>query len=356
MRRDADLIERLQQFGLSETEASVYLAVVHRGEATPSTVASDTGVSASYVYQLADRLADAGFVSVDDHHSPTRIRAHPPAESLRGRLETMRGTMSEVVERYERPPEDHDSLEVVRSRPTLRKRIRALVERAESELFLAVPVELLSDLAGPLRDAVERDVLVLLAAAGDLAEIDRDASSLATAVRSWVRGMTVYVYTDQTRGVISPSSLLGWEHGEAEAIGFANRSVAVAVEAAFLGTVWPASEEVSLRGPSPLPTTYGGFRRAVYDATRRLQEGESVSVEARVKSADGRSRGRRSVEDVRGRLVETRQSLVDPRSAEFGMENTLVVETDDGRVTVGGTGGFLEDYEAVSVTLARGEH
>lgn len=352
MRWDAELVERLQQFGLSETEASVYLAVVHRGEATPSTVASDTGVSVSYVYQLADRLADAGFVSVDDHHSPTRIRANPPAESLRDRLETMRETMSEVTERYERPPEDHDSLEVVRSRPTLRKRIRSLVERAESELFLAVPAELLSELAEPLRDAVERDVFVLLAAAGDLGEFESDASSLATAVRSWVPGTTVYVCVDQVRGVIAPSALLGWQHGDAEAIGFANRSVAVAVEAAFLGTVWPASEEVSLRDPSPLPATYRGFRRVVYDATRRLRDGDAVAVEARVRSAEGR--GRRPVETVRGRLVETRQSLVDPRNVEFGMENTVVVETDDGRVTIGGTGGFLEDYEAVSVTLSRG--
>ncbi|MDS0300712.1 TrmB family transcriptional regulator [Halogeometricum sp. S1BR25-6] len=355
MTRDADLVGRLQQFGLSETEASVYLAVVRRGEATPSVVASDTGVSASYVYQLADRLADAGFVSVDDHRSPTRVRAHPPAESLRDRLETMQQTMSEVTERYERPPEDHDALEIVQSRQTLRKRIRAHAERAESELFLAVPVELLSDLAGPLSDAVERGVFVLLAAAGDLEAVDEDVSSLATAVRSWVRGTTVYVCADQTRGVISPSSLLGWEHGDAEAIGFVNRSVAVAVEAAFLGTVWPASEEAALREPSSLPTTYRGFRRAVYDATLRLRNGDDVAVEARVRPAGGGGRGRRSVADVRGRLVETRQSLVDPRNVEFGMENTLVVETDDGRVTVGGTGGFLEDYEAVSVTLARGE-
>lgn len=93
----------------------------------------------------------------------------------------------------------------------------------------------------------------------------------------------------------------------------------------------------------------------VTDASWRMSREEDPTSISN-SPADGRSRGRRSVEDVRGRLVETRQSLVDPRSAEFGMENTLVVETDDGRVTVGGTGGFLEDYEAVSVTLARGEH
>lgn len=351
MERDGTLVDRLQTFGLSETEANIYLSVVERGEATPSTIGSAADVSASYVYQVADRLASEGLVTVDDHRSPTRIRARPPSEALEERLATLNQTVSAVERRYERPTDDHDSLEVVKSRATLTKRIESVIESADGELFLTLPVDLVGDLGGALRDAVDRGVFFLLVVAGDADELPAGRSDLATMVRAADPGMSVFAAADQQRGIISPSSLLDWKHGDSEAISFVNNSVAVAVESAFLGTTWPASAIVSRRPPADLPETYDSFRRVVYDATSHHRNGRSVEVDARVTPIDSTGDPR----TITGRLVETRQNLVDPMDAEFGMENTLVVETDDGTVSVGGEGAFLEDYAASEVTLRSGE-
>ncbi len=348
MGQDTTLVDRLQQFGFTETEASVYLAVVERGEATPSTIASAAGVSSSYVYQLCTQLEQHGVVSVEDHHSPTRVRAAPPSEALQARLETMSETMEEVADRYERPSKDFEALEVVRSRATLHKRFRQAIESATEEVFATVPAEMVPEIADALEDAVERDVFVLLAIAGSTDAFQNETlSNVATVVRSWVRGMTVCLTSDRSRGIISPAEMLDWKHGDAEAIHFENRTVSLSVESAFLGSMWPASEELLLRRPTPLPESYDSFRRAVYDATLHHRTGRNVAVTFRARPVNTTE----TPTERTGTLAGTRQGLVEERDVEFGMENSILVETDAGEVSVGDIGAFLEDYKAEHVSL-----
>ena len=352
MSGDGGLVERLQRFGLSETEASVYLAVVERGRAEPSTIASDADVSASYVYQICDRLDRQGLVSVDDHRSPTVVRAHPPSDVLRRRVRELDDAVSEVEDRYRRPANDMDSLEVVRSRSTIYKRLRGRIKSADAEVFLTLSAEAVPEVADALRDTVDRGALVLLAVGGSLDEaFPDDPEGVATVVRSWVREMPAYLCVDQERGVIAPSSVLDWQHGDSQAIGFRNRSVAVAVEGSFLGTVWPASTEVLVRRPSPLPREYDSLHLAVYDATLHLYAGRPVRVRAEVRPVGTAD----ELRTVTGTLADTRQSLVDPTTGGFAMENGLYVDADDGdRFSLGERGAFLEDYEAVRVSLSPG--
>ena len=348
MPSDSELVERLQRFGFSETEADVYLAVLERGQATPSTVASAADVSTSYVYEIADALEQQGVVSVDSHQSPTTIRARPPDAVLGDRVETMRDTVSAVTERYEQPAEAFDSLSVVRSRQTLYDRFRQFIDNAKSELFITVPADVLPEIEDELADAVDRGVLVLLAVAGSTDDLPASTlERVATMVKSWARGMTVYLTIDQSTGIISPSSLLEWKHGDAEAISFHNQSVAVAVESAFLGTIWSASEELVLRRPSPLPRTYQGFRACVYDAAIHTRRGRPIRAELSARPTGTRDR----LSSLTGEVVDVTQNFVEPTGAEFGMQSSLTLDTGDETVTVGGVGAFLEDYAATGVTL-----
>lgn len=343
------LVDRLQRFGFSEKEARVYLAVVERGRAKLSTVASDAGVSKSYVYQICDQLDQRDLVTVDDHQSPAIVRAHPPSSAFERRVREIEDTVSEIERRYEQPADDMESLEVVRSRPTLNKRLRDLIETAESEILLQLPVQFLPEVSGVLRDAVDRGVLVLLAVSGGTDEVLTGAyEDIATAVRTWNKGTTVYLSADRERGIISPSSVLEWEHGNAEAICFDNDAIAVAVEGAFSGTVWPAAQEILLRQPT-LPREYGAgeIRHAAYDSTLSLQAGRSVHarIEARPIGEE------QEPHTISGRVVEARQMVVEPLTGNFALENALSLETDDGRISVGGKGAFVEDYVASSISL-----
>lgn len=349
MTDDSHLVEGLQRLGFSEKAASVYLAAVDLGRAKPATIAADADVSTSYVYQVCSDLEEDDLVTVDDHKSPTVVRATPPTEALQARVRQLTETVEELDRRYERPADDFETLEIVQSRPTLYRRIRRFVETADSEVFLAVPESALDELADVLRNAVDRGVLVLLAVSGtDRTALDGRYGDAATVVRSFAKGDTIYVCADQARGVIAPAAVLGWEHGDDNAIAFRNFSVAVAVESAFLGNVWPASNTVAVRRPTPLPTEYGQrFRHAVYDAELHRRAGRSVEATLAVRPTETTDPS----SDVTGTVVDVRQSFVDPSNTDFGMENALYVDTGDRTVSVGAVGAFLEDYEATNVGL-----
>ncbi|MFC7076067.1 TrmB family transcriptional regulator [Haloarcula halophila] len=348
MPSDTELVERLQQFGFSETEASVYLAVVERGQATPSTIATAADVSTSYVYDIADTLEQHGVVRVDRHQSPTTIRARPPDAVLGDRVETMRETISAVDRRFEQPSEEFDALSVVQSRQTLYDRFRQFIDNGESEIFITVPAGVLPEIADELAAAVDRGALVLLAVAGSTADLPASMlERVATVVASWERGMTVYLTVDQSTGIISPSALLDWKHGDAEAISFHNQSVAVAVESAFLGTIWSASAELAVRRPSSLPRTYRGFRASIYDTAVYIRKG--TPIRARVSARPTGTND--AFSSLTGDVVDVRQNFIEPTDAEFSMEGSLTLDTGEETVTVGGVGAFLEDYEAAEVTL-----
>lgn len=363
MNTDTGLIEQLERFGLTESEAAVYLALVDRGRAKPSELASETDISTSYVYQIAEGLEQEGLAVVDDHQTPTTIRANPPDESLSSLMDEMENTLSAVQRRFSQPTNDAGSLETIQSRQTALKRLRSHIENTESELFLSLPYETTVDVADTLRDAVDRGVFVLLAVAADDDEISgADLDGVATAIRQWVRGMNVYLVSDMNQGLVAPSAVFGWAHGGSEAVSFNHFAIAVAVEAAFLGAIWRASEEVMLQSPSDEPRTHQSMRPAVYDATVRLRAGRTVRAEVTARptlSEDilvGSQEVSPSWDDrpertLTGTVVETRQNLVDPLTSDFALENGIVLETDEGRITVGGQGAFLEDYVAEEITL-----
>lgn len=52
-------------------------------------------------------------------------------------------------------------------------------------------------------------------------------------------------------------------------------------------------------------------------------------------------------------MTDVRRGLVSPTNNEFPVENTLLIGTEDGPVTVGGKGALAEDIEAEEVTLRR---
>ena len=347
---DVTVRDRLQQYGLSETAADTYLAVVEQGPATARTVAETAGVSKSYVYDICDSLAADGFVTVDDHRTPTVIRAMPPSEAF-GALKRDLDTLEAAVQtRYEDTPADDNSFEVVKSRPTIVKRLEQHIDAADCEVVLQVPARRLPDIHEPLRRARERGILVLLALSGyDAATMELDLKGVANAVRIGLDGAPSLLATDQQRGFVSPSTMLSWDHDETNAITFTQEAVAAVLVGSYLGNYWPIGEEVLVSRPPSLPVRYDMFRPVVFATTLALRAGKSVVADlyARPTGSDD------DFEVISGEVVDIRQNLVEPHNSDFGFENSLVVDTDVGRISVGGYGAFLEDYEVKHTTLRR---
>ncbi|GAA0231576.1 TrmB family transcriptional regulator [Haladaptatus pallidirubidus] len=346
---DRTLSDLLRQFGLSEKEVDTYLAILEQGEAKASTIADDAGVSKRYVYSTSEKLAERGFVDVNDHVVPTMIRANPPEQvigTLSDRIETMRPALDE---RFSATTSDPDQFEVIKSRVTVIKRIENCLAEANEEITLSIPYEHLPEVANELGAAVERGVLVLLVVSGvNPDDIDEsEFEGIASAARAWREPMPTTLTVDQRFGLVAPTEMIVRSNSDKQSITFAQEQLVPVLVGSFLGNYWPMANEVYAIAPAELPRTFHDFRHAVLHAT--LHRRGNYPVRARVHARQvGGENGPVTIE---GTIAAVRQGLVEPASNAFPVETALVLETEDGEVSIGGSGSFIEDFEAEDVTL-----
>lgn len=341
---DSTLSDQLMRLGLSEKEVDTYLAILERGEETASEISDATGVSKRYVYSISESLEDRGFVNVDDHVVPTKIRARPPnevIEILTDELSTMEPGLSERYSKTERDPQQFD---VVKSRTTVIKRIASFIAEADSEITLSISYEHLPEVADELRDAVDRGVFTMLLV-NDVPANDLDIEEfedIATIVRAWDHATPLILTVDQQYGVIAPVKMVARSNTNQQAIAFVQPQIVPVLTGSFLGNYWPMAAEVYVADPRPLPATYRCFRHAVLDATLYQRTDRPVGVSASVTSPHARE----DRNEIDGTVIDTHQGLVEPATNSFPVENSLVVKIDNRRVTIGGLGALLEDFEA----------
>ncbi|WP_123537799.1 TrmB family transcriptional regulator [Halosimplex salinum] len=340
---DEALREQLRVFGLSDNEINTYFTLLELGEATTSTVADDTGVTQRSVYNIVERLEARALVRVNDHVSPTTIRALPPSEAMADISDRIDAMTPALEERFTETEPRTSEIEMAKSR---RKALRQLTEdvaAAESEVLVSVPADVFPEIESELRAALDRGVFVLLLVA-EVEDADAAAERYAgagTVVRCWGDEMAFAYAVDDERAMIGSADVFDGAYFEEGVVWVSEWGLTGAVIATFLGAYWPFAWEVDVAERPDLPVTCSWFRRATFAATRHLRAGADLRVEVETESG----------ERLAGRVVEARQALVDPATNEFTLENSLVLETDEGRVSVGAPGGFLEEFRGSSVTL-----
>ncbi|WP_276270736.1 TrmB family transcriptional regulator [Haloarcula litorea] len=345
---DTTLADRLGQLGLSEKEVDTYLSILRNGEAKASEIADDTGVSKRYVYSISASLEERGFVEVNDHLVPTTIRARPPSEVIESLTNQLTEMETALDDRYADTERTVQQFDVIKSRVTVVKRIREYIGDAEEEVMLSVPQQYLSELTDELAAAVDRGVMVLLIVSST-GDVDRETiAGCASVVRAHEPEMPIILTIDGTFGVVVPAEMIVRSNSEQRAIAFGQPQVVPIISGSFLGNYWPMAEQCYVNEPQSLPRTFGNFRAAVFQATLRLRNDDAVAIDAPVQSVradDQRDR-------IEGTVVDTRQGLIEPKTNSYPIEHTMVVDTGDEVVSIGGAGSFLEDYETTEVTLS----
>lgn len=349
---ESTLVDLLSRFGFSDKETDTYLTLLAHGEATASQIADAAGVSKRYVYSVGETLEQRGFAEVNDHVVPTVIRAKPPEEVIEHLQSDVEAMRPGLEERYAEVEPTAEQFEVIKSRVTVLKRIRTLIDEAETELVLSLPIDHLPDVRGELEDAVDRGVLVLLIAVGvdepeALSDQLPELEGIASVTRTWSEPMPTMLAVDSRIGVLAPMEMLVRSNSDRQAIVFTQKQLGPVIVGSFLGNYWPVAEEVAVTAPTPLPRTFVDFRHAVLQATRHLRTGTDLRA-----SVEGRTTAGDEPISIEGRVVDVTQGLVAPANNEFPVEHSLALETDDEKVvTVGGPGAFVEEIEASEVTL-----
>ncbi|MFC4543485.1 TrmB family transcriptional regulator [Halosolutus amylolyticus] len=346
---DDDLAELLERFGLSEKEIDTYLAILEHGESKASTISDAADVSKRYVYSISEELEKRGFVEVDDHAVPTVIRPVDPDEVVDRLTNSVERIEPGIRSRFTSTERTGEQFEVIKSRQTVLKRIESLLANAENEVTLSLPADVLPQVRSTLEETVDRGVLVLLllGATGDEVQDIASLAGTASTVRTWDALVPTMLTVDRQHGLLAPSQMLTSSRSDTRAIALSQEQLVPVLAGSFLANYWPTAEERYVTAPAELPRTYEEFRNAVFQIA--LHRAAETRIEATV-SGTWVGDGDDPVE-LTGEIVDVRQSLVRPVTSTVPIENSFTIAVDGDRVSIGGSGAFLEDVEAESVTI-----
>ncbi len=91
------LLETLVAFGLTEKEASIYLALYKLGDATAYQIAKESGIKRPTVYVLMDELRKRGLALVIPHYKKRLFVAKDPYEFIQEFQSKMSGNMRNLL-------------------------------------------------------------------------------------------------------------------------------------------------------------------------------------------------------------------------------------------------------------------
>lgn len=339
---ETDIEDELAVFGFSDTEINTYLTILAQDETTTRTISEEADVTQRAVYNIAERLENRGLVRVNEYASPTTIQALPPDEAIENLSKRLESIQPKLEETYTETTRESPEIQIVKSRPTAVSRLKEAIATAEHEVVLTVPVSVFDEIKAELRAAKERDVFVLLLLVNSSDPVPKEFRGVADAVRYWDEQLPLLYTTDETHAMIGDSRIVTGAHGQEHVVDVSEENLAGSIFSVFIGAYWPSSAVCYETDPDPLPHTFEWFRDAAFQAT--LHEREGTALHAEVDTDDG--------EHVSGTVTAVNQQFLEPRTGQFALQNSIVLETDRGTVTLGGPGAFLEDHTVESITLS----
>lgn len=379
----------LTSLGLAEAEREIYVAVCSRGEATAAAIASEVDVDESTVLSVAGALVERGLLQVRGDGGDAVLAAVPPERAAATFSETVAAFEAAAASAYggdASAADDAASTFATLGRPrAVRRELRAELAAAEREVIAILPGDLVAEFRADFAAAVERGatVYVLATAPGvERAASTVDAGEHVHVLRTWGARPVCFLLRDVHGAILGehgaatlpaeatrrsdrsrtpaadrattpaePDSSTTPADADAPAIAVRQPHVAGWLNGNAVANIWSCGRQRSLADPPPLPATYEHFRSAVTAAALHDLAGTELTVDVEGRSLTSGEPASLTATPVR----EVRQSLVEPTNVTFPVENALVVETDDGLVSVGaetsGLAAFHEDYAATSATL-----
>ncbi len=332
------------RFNLGEYEIDAYLAVLEHGELTASDIADRTDIPQPRVYDTVRSLSDRGLVELRESR-PMKIVAVDPDDAFGDLRSSFTEMVDELEARYTAPTRETEAVSLVKSRSTILRYLEEVINGAEYELAVSLTPGLLrrfrEDLAAKVTEGVSVELLVTPASkAPDPTEFDYlEVSTIARARR----GITTPILAvgDGEYSVYATQDALR-DDRERYGVIF-NRSALGFLVSGFFGTVlWTTAETLATDGAErPFPRRYASIRRAVKDVREFGDEEFYATVEGR---------------DIEtGESVTVRGRVVDVAFEDTEEVASLVVETDSGRVEIGGRVASLEDVEGQEIVIGRNE-
>ncbi len=345
----ARLERALEEGGLTAYQTDAYLTLLDRGMASATEVANDSSVPSSQVYDVLRSLEERGYVETferDTFHARP-VEPEQVLEDLRERGTLLVEAADEIEERWERPPTSDHHMTVFKSEDTVLARAEEEIRDAEIAVEVSCRREQFERLKPALRAARERGVVVKVAV--DCAEdpetaLGDDLHRIASEVRAcYIPGPFIAI-VDRMLTCYTPNSRASEPFG----LVFDDAILSFVFHWFFQQCRWSIWDPVQPR--HEFPVSYVDIKGFIRETAALFHDGADLLVTVEGRDADtDESRVVTGVVDDLVYLGRYRRTV--PAYEDLGGIASIVVETPEGRVTVGGWGAVFEDVVAEIVRL-----
>lgn len=347
---ERELLQRLQDLGLTEYQSRTYVATVGAGEARPTELVDESGVPQGRIYDVIDDLEDLGLVEIRSGSRGKVVRAPSPqtvlAEFKRHRIDNLTETISTAASDLEQlhqqsEAEDWGYVTMVKRDETALRHAKRAIEAAEYWLTVCIPDSQYNELVDDLLAATERGVTVRLLLTGTDPEEDSWEFPESFQVRHRTTADT-FIIADRTYGIFSSKHPA---HDRQPYI-ISQEPNLVLLFQNYGQQVWNASRVV--QDTIEFPRRYLDPCRAIIDL-RELLDGKTALFGI----ADGRRTGGQAQGTWQGLI--TAYDIGGPADIDYTSSPptfaSITLKTDEDSVVVGGWKATIEDIAADGIEV-----
>lgn len=342
---DEEILSALQDLGLTRSEARVYVALVARGVSAATDIVRDARVPHPRIYDIMASLAAKGLVEIQTGKR-RRYKATKPDVAFERLLNRFR-ERGELVTRYlskiYNVKMEIPSIWMLKGRNNIIDKISEILYKAENELLLAIPADLLGTLRKHLKKVKRKGVVTSLVIYpnGKERQIDTKIARYAD-VRVREPPGSVLALADFNDCLLCShkalTSQLPLDEGHALVAG--DLELLQILGYFFYHSLWhPAKPIIKDVLMKKYPRNFVHMWKAIEEVDMLMKKG--YKVKALIK---GKNVIDHSPTEFEALIIETRN--ID------GRVFSVIAEKPDGtKITVGGRGASIEDVEATTITL-----
>lgn len=333
-------------------ETEVYLALVRGGAQTMTEIAETSDVPKQRVYDIVEELQNRGFVEVIDDY-PKKAYAVDPSEALT----SIRDRLSQAEEYLEELYDTIDTVEsgiaLFKSESTIKRYIQELLQTAERDILLLLPVGRLSTVADELSQCEDQQIRLILSnvspESNDIDELDISIPDTVDEVRIASNREDFVLTVDRRRGLYWVQEGRGYQDSEGQGYYVTNPSLTMVLDRFVSESIWPLARAVAGGSQRPsLPKQYIRIRDCLADISVLTDSRPVDSFNVSLEGYDTETGEQVSLE---GTLTSYYFTEYDIRSSFTLNVSSDASDIESSLVTVGGVGTRNVDYAAHNIEL-----
>lgn len=158
---ESGMIEKLNMFGITRQESTIYLCLLKYGELTGYEVAKWTGISRSNVYSALAGLVEHGAAYLIEGSSNKYIPV-PMVQFCENRIHYLKEITTFLVEHEPRRVSSQEGYVTIEGSRHVRDKVHHMLLEAKQRIYLSAQADVLQLWATELKKLVERRIKVVL--------------------------------------------------------------------------------------------------------------------------------------------------------------------------------------------------